>query len=127
MAELQHYGVRGMKWKEHKMASDLPGDTILRKPKLVIPGSHKFIKPTPKDLPGDGVVNKPRQILSTPVRSAVKMERAKQLLAKKKKRKYKDVSSKTVTSGRMMVSNMKPLLNQKISDFANIKVSKMEK
>lgn len=95
MEELQHYGVSGMKWKEH----------IMRRP----------------EPPVMNVINRPPvlpQKTSQPhFLSAVAMKQRGVAARKKKHKKIKDVSSKAVTSAKSFISARPALMFKPIGEI----------
>lgn len=94
MDEVKHYGVPGMRWKEHKMPRlEMPqAIAINNRPPIFaekkIDGSVRFMKPA-------------RMISRAASVSSV---------VKKKKKKMKDVSKQSVSNGERIVSTMQSFM-----------------
>ena len=106
MATITHYGVKGMKWKDHRI--ELPYEPVKAHKKMV--GTN--------DITSDGVIIKKRY---DPV-SAHKVvvgkndyDGDKVVTKKKKRKKLKNVSKTTVQNGRKVVSTMRSLLDKPIT------------
>ena len=115
MATLTHYGVKGMKWKEHRIQ---PYDPIKAHKKMV--GYN--------DLPGDGVIiKKPYNPVSAHkvVVGKNNNDNDKVVTKKKKRKKLKNVSKTTVQSGQKVMSTMRSLLDKPISSIIRRRQSEL--
>ena len=93
MDEVKHYGVPGMKWKEHKLPRpELPQITVINRPPVFaekkLDGSVRFMKPA-------------RMVARAAAVSSV---------VKKRKKKMKDVSKQSVSNGERIVSTMRTFM-----------------
>ena len=123
MGEITHYGVRGMKWKEHIIKrEEQPNVNIIKHPSIiqdVKTGPGKFISPSiaSKKI----VINPARYMKKNMVGDDAKTKR---------KRKMKEISPQMLSSGKKVVSSMAPLMSKTLSQIALPKVypnSKMRK
>ena len=107
VTSLKHYGVIGMKWKDHKyvVQEDKPGmPTVIRKQPFTMMPAYASGVERVKRMVSKSVVNtddKPR----------------------KKKKRIKDLNRKQISNGQSIVSSMKMLMNKPLNKFVSDKPS----
>ena len=115
MATLTHYGVRGMKWKEHRI--ELPYDPVK---------AHKKVVGT-NDATSYGVILKKRYdtVSAHKVVVGSKTSDEQPVVKKKKRKKLKKLYKTTTQSAQKVVSSMQSLLSKPISSVIRRRQSEL--